>query len=316
MVANQVAPAAVISAPPLTMPPLSLVSVAVVYDDENVQYPEDLPANVKGISPGGWGRWVNGFEFLPELAGPASGIVTCNGFEPFDDDTNNCPVVPLVGVFLADYRDIRGSVGWKASDAQERAQRALIAHEPWLIEHELWTGQITGNTSLNLTGPYDPAGTAAAAVSPRRGLSILEETIAEQDAGMAMIHCTPYLMNYFASYFGFRYMGPSNQPPTRIWTPNGNLLIPGYGYPGTAPAANGTIVNEHAARYATTQWVYATDPIYLLRGQIDVIPDTVAEMGPDIYTVNKIAWRAVRPWGIYSNGLLRSGVQIDTTLTD
>ena len=142
---------------------------------------------------------------------------------------------------------------------------------------------------------------------------MLEQAIAASDAGLGVIHCTPFVFNAWATRGGipFRYDGSSPGTSARIYTPNGNLVIPGYGYPGSAPADYPADTSD---QWSKQQWAYATDMVTLLRTkEIIIEPKEYADMAPDIQSFNNIPWRATRPWAIYSNGWLRAAIKVDTT---
>jgi len=312
-----VGPAAVINAPALTLSPLSLTTSCPVIDVAS--YPADLADDQTGKPPSDvfgeplFDRWVNSFDFLPEIDGPADGYPTCGS--GFSDALRSCPEHGVRAAFMVAMDDTRSTLGYKASDAQQRVQRGLAAHECWRVENQWWTGSID-STQPHLTAvdPYYPVGPAAVGV--RESLAALEGAIGEKDAGQGVICCTPYLMNYWASRGGvpFRYDGSPSTPggARRIWTPNGNLIIPGYGFDGSAPIDQTD--PPVPLRYAKQQWAFATDMVYLLRGTVEVLPEGYEEMSPAIVQDNVITWRAYRPWGIYSNGALRAAVLVDTTV--
>ena len=310
-------PADVVAAPGLRPAPLSLVSACIVHDVEvranNMPPDSDRPPPLLGPA---YERWVQGFQFLPEEVGPAGGYAWCNTV-PMPNE-NNCPGKAIVNVFLAVELDDRSTAGWKASDARDRVVRALVAHEAWVVENQWWTGAFNeDNAFLAMANPIYPAafqsgGSAYAAVGLQDSLGLLEQAIAYRDAGVGVIHCTPFVFNAWATRGGipFRYDGATPGTSTHIWTPNGNLVVPGYGYDGSGPSDAPTIDNP---QWQTSQWAYATDAVELLRGPIQIEPNSLSEMSPAIQEFNDVPWRALRPWAIYSNGGLRAAVLVDTT---
>lgn len=311
-------PPDIVGAPPLVPAPLSIVTSCPVLDVNPDQpfTPEGDPG--RGVLPGPtWQRWAQGFQFLPELIGPAGGYAWCNDIPM--PDMINCDGKVVVSVFEVIEEDIRSESGIKASDARDRVQRGLLAHEAWRVENEWWTGTLNpDNPHLNGANPFYPAllqegGSSGAALGLATSLGLLEQAIAHSDAGKGIIHCTPYVFNAWATRGGipFRYDGGSPGNSTHIYTPNGNLVIPGYGYDGSAPAD----IDANAAdlQFQTEQFAYATDMVYLLRGPVTIEPDKQSDMSPDITVFGKVAWRATRPWAIYSNGGLRAAVFVDTT---
>jgi hypothetical protein len=319
-------PADIVPAPQPTAAPLSLVTACaasgrVFETDAGVPFDggyDDVPAPALGLQGPSVDRWVQGFQFLQELAGPASGYAWCQD-APMGQG-NNCYGPSVVSVFEAIYLDERSTAGWKASDALARVQRALQAHEAWRVENEWWTGALNpSNPHLSQAAPFYPVaaqgGDPGDASGLQDSLGLLEQSIASHDAGVGMIHCTPFVFNAWATRGGipFRYDGSTPSTSARIWTPNGNLVIPGYGYDGSGPVDFQTEDNPDM-QWATQQWAYATDMVSLLKAPIITEPKEYADMSPDIVIRNNVPWRATRPWAIYSNGWLRAAVLVDTTV--
>lgn len=312
-------PPDIVGAPPLEAAPLSIVTSCPVLDANPDQpfTPEGDPG-VGVLGGPTWERWAQGFTFLPELVGPASGYAWCDP-TPMNDEIN-CAGSIVVSVFEAIEEDIRSESGIKASDALARVQRGLLAHEAWRVEHEWWTSSLNpDNPCLNGANPFYPVlqqsgvTDAGIAVGLADSLGLLEQAIARTDAGRGIIHCTPFIFNAWATRGGipFRYDGGSPGNSTHIYTPNGNLVIPGYGYDGSAPADMDA--DQPDLSFQLQQWAYATDMVYLLRGKVTTEPNKYQDMSPDLPVFGKVPWRATRPWGIYSNGGLRAAVFVDTT---
>ena len=310
-------PADVVPAPPLFPAPLSLLTACPIRDTgagaNNMPPDNDRPPALLGPA---WERWAQGFQFLPEEVGPAGGFAWCSDV-PLPE-SNNCPGKAIVNVFVAVELDDRSTAGFKANDAMDRVVRALLAHEAWVVENQWWTGAFNeANAHLNAASPIYPAAfqagkTAYDSVGLSASLGLLEQSIAFRDAGMGIIHCTPYVFQAWATRGGipFRYDGATPMTSSHIWTPNGNLVVPGYGYDGSGPADAPAIDDP---QWQTEQWAYATDMVFLLRGEVQREPNSLEDMAPAIQQFNDIPWRAIRPWAIYSNGGLRSAVLVDTT---
>jgi hypothetical protein len=205
-------------------------------------------------------RWVGGMTWLPELSNAA-------GLETWAPDTppaasNPSGATKNIGSnqgpfawydpFLAVGRDDRSTMGYSTfSDLKDRAARALRAlrfHEAWQVEHEFWTGaniptnwHLSASPNTPLTSPHrvitawsnpTPASgtTLGVAVGLTSSLSSLDQSIADNDAGVGMIHATPFVVQEWSRTYPFirDNMG-------RNLTVNGNIIVPGYGYPGTGP---------------------------------------------------------------------------------
>jgi hypothetical protein len=311
-------PDVVVPAPPLTAPPLSLVSICdavdrVIETDTRVVHdalvdgpkvtstsarftPADMGAQVTAVDsagrPLGPGRvirsvidastveldeelgvldgttttlslasmlperWVGGFQFLPEPTAAAGTEAPGLG----STDPLASTQVGSVGYdpFLATYHDTRSVFGWGAADYAARARRGLVAHEAFQVEQEFWAGlQIPSNPHLSASAntpaagkagrsasfaaPTAPPGTTlGTAVGLSQSLAALDQAIAESDAGVGMIHCTPYLLQQWAKVFQLiREKGLT-------YTVNYNLIVPGYGYPGTGPDVGSRQVTDGA----------------------------------------------------------------------
>lgn len=210
-------------------------------------------------------QWEDGFEYLPELSlgasmeifVPGTGTPSTDGALKRTDSTQGLfiPYDPFDVVA----HDDRSMFGWPASDLDERAQRALraeLAHEGWEVEREFWTGEkiptnyhltaspLTPTTSPHRTVPAFVDPTAApttvlgTAVGLKQSLAALDQAIANADAGLGMIHATPYLVQLWMSTFPF-----IRDSSGRVYTVNMNLIVPGYGYPGTGPDSGRTVAD-------------------------------------------------------------------------
>ena len=207
-------------------------------------------------------RWEHGFVYLPELPLAATEVwapdtvLTTEAYLAAQKtntkaEGNNQQATAWYDPFEAVGLDDRSAFGWPGTDYGDRAQRAqrgLRAHEPWQVEYEFWTGaKIPTNFHLSAspstptsskhrdidawTNPTAAPGTVlGTAVGLRTALAALDQAIASSDAGTGMIHCTPYLMQCFMAVFPF-----IRDPDGKVYTVNHNLLVPGYGYPGTGP---------------------------------------------------------------------------------
>jgi hypothetical protein len=319
-------PADVVPAPQPRPSPLSLVSTckasgALFTTADRAPFVGDDPDTPSTVLQGpDLSRWVNGFQFLRELAGPAAGYAWCQA-APMANEVN-CDGPTVVSVFEAVMLDDRSTLGWKASDARDRVLRGLLAHEAWRVENEWWTGALNpdnphlaqANAFCPISAQADVAGDTATGLA--NSLGLLEQSLANSDAGQGIIHCTPYVFNAWATRGGipFRYDGATPGSSTRIWTPNGNLVVPGYGYDGTGPSNfYADDPDSQPTQWSTEQWAYATDMVDLLQAPVIIEPEGYEDMSPAIPVYNDIPWRATRPWAIFSNGWLRAAVLVDTT---
>lgn len=164
--------------------------------------------------------------------------------------------------------------------AQEMTEQALGRAEESGVELALWRGQ------PSLTGPgaagapfvfphlaadeviTDGVGnntvtlqTAATVVSGTydvvEGLGRLEDALAECYHGVGVIHVPRVLAPALAESMLLVRDGP------RYRTPNGNIIVLGSGYDGSAPDGGTSI---------TTAYVYATGNLFIYRGPVDTTP--------------------------------------------
>lgn len=213
-------------------------------------------------------RWEDGFEYLPELTlGQSMEIfVPHSGSTKRTDHTQSGFI--SYDPFVTVSHDDRSMFGWPASSFAERAQRAqraALAHEPWEVEHEFWTGDLvptndhltasaaTPTSSANRTGVAHadptaaPGTTLGVAVGKAQAMAALVQAIAKADAGYGMIHATPYLVQLWMSTFPY-----IRDASGRIYTVNMNLIVPGYGYPGTGPDTADRTVADGVTNSTTT----------------------------------------------------------------
>lgn len=226
-------------------------------------------------------RWEMGFQYLPELSNEA-GVETVApyGTTPKRIGSNQTPFA-WYDPFTIVGRDARSAFGWPNTDFLSRvgrARRALQAHDSWQVEQEFWAGiqiptnyHLSASPSTPLVYPGrrqisafpnpDPApGTVLGTPVPIGvSLAALDQALASSDAGTGMIHATPYMVQLWMKIFN--YIRDSDG---KVYTVNHNLIVPGYGYPGTGPdaasrsVADGvTILNSPEVTSATAAFTAA-----------------------------------------------------------
>lgn len=211
--------------------------------------------------------WEGGFQYLPELSNaesmetwqPDSGATKRT--TATSDATDACWYDPFTVVA----HDDRSMYGVPFEERVGRAQRALLAHEPWQVEREFWGGaecptnyHLTASPNTPTTGPRrtidawpnptaPPGTTLGTAVGIRKSLAALDQAIANADAGVGMIHATPYVVQLWASMYPFL-----RDSVGRVYTVNFNQIVPGYGYPGTGPDSPTRTVADGVTNSTTT----------------------------------------------------------------
>jgi hypothetical protein len=175
---------AIVPAPPLTAPPHSLVRAADTTRDADPD-------------------WQKGLQYAPEEPG---GYVARASWcaDAAADDVDHLRGVPDTVDYEpweAEFWDpCELTVGYRAEEVTARLRRIADATESYAIARELWTGELAPpfglpNASLANGPTVVSAGTA---VSPKRGLGLLEEAVGDALMGQqAFIHCAraarPYL---------------------------------------------------------------------------------------------------------------------------
>jgi len=205
--------------------------------------------------------WEQAIQYLPELGNAESMSVFAPGTVPPVGSALASGATKQTGSnqepfywydpFVAVGRDSRSLFGWPNTDFAsrlQRCQRALLAHESWQAEYEFWTGtQVPTNYHLSASpstavvsphrtidawpNPLAPPGTTLGTPeSLSDSLAALDQSIANADAGTGMIHASCYLVQKWAQVYPYL-----RDPSGNIRTVNNNLIVPGYGYPGTGP---------------------------------------------------------------------------------
>lgn len=135
--------------------------------------------------------------------------------------------------------------GMSAAEARERVQRRMAAHEQVFVEARVHETVLRRNTTQ--------LGTAAPLV---RAIGLLEDYIAEEYGGVGVIHVPRQFAALMAKQQLLRRDG------ARMRSPMDNFVAFGAGYPNTDPAG--------AAAAATFGWLYATGPVVVRRGDVQV----------------------------------------------
>ena len=204
--------------------------------------------------------------------------------------------------FAVDAYDYCSTFGFEAADYEGRARRALAARESKAVELEFWRGTVhPANPHLDNSGanPIPPTTLAAgAAQTLALGLALLVQALADGNGGVGMIHARPFLVERWYGLYLLRQATDG-----KLYTGNGNLVVPGSGYPGTGPAGQ--------AVTATSEWAFATDAVEVHRGPVEVFANTPAETMNR--STNQITVRAERLYGLAWNGITSSAVNINPT---
>jgi hypothetical protein len=220
-------------------------------------------------------RWVNGgFEWRPLGCGegglypvelcPSENVLTAS--DPITGGSD--PVAtPAFGVFATDRCS---TFGFTAAEYERRARARLLATRDKWIERQLW------EDPLGLGGPV-LSGSGAAAVTSggttaSRALRLLEQAASDCMDGEVVIHATPFVYGALVEAGLARLVNRDDhwfdEDLTRVVDYMGSLVVPGRGYTGTGPADQPV---------GATEWIYATGPLVVRLGQLELTPGTLAE---------------------------------------
>ncbi len=154
------------------------------------------------------------------------------------------------------------------NDASAEVSEGLTEGEAWQVERAFWTGTAGGVTGVNhphlaanatIMSFGDTLQTAATIITTGgpvdlvEGLGRLEAALADCYQGIGVIHIPASLGPTLALDMLYLVRGG------RYYTPNGNLIALGRGYPGTSPAGVAT---------AGTAWIYATGAVFYARSPL------------------------------------------------
>lgn len=274
-------PRQIIEPPSFTSSSYGLMSV--------VQTPE-------GVSP----HWQNGVTWQSRCVDSGMGAstydeciaVTGTGAvpEPSAKTHNSSQVLRGATPFTPYTRFDCSPVG--NADAARMAQDALAQSETWQVEHAFWTGQVDGKTLafphlaanaevVDSQGaqlqPNPTVVTSGAAVDVATALGLLEEGLANCYNGRGVVHVPVRVLPTLDMLGIVRVVGD------HLETLKGNLVSVGGGYPGTSPAG--------APAAAGEAWIYATGAVFLLRGDVRILPTMPDSFDRSTNTVQQIAER-------------------------
>lgn len=212
--------------------------------------------------------------------------------------SNRPPLVSLQP-FPVEVMDTCSAFGFEMNDYEGRARRLMAARESKAVEREFLLAEIlTTNRHLqDDTFVTKPTGTTAQGL--RTGLAKLVQAIADYNLGQGMIHARPFLVEM---WFGQDLLYRDGR---KLYTAQGNLVVPGSGYTGAAP--DGTAVASNA------EWAYVTDTLQVVRGPIDIPASSMADVLDR--TSNSIAIKAQRTYSVQGQFCTIGAIKIDPTST-
>jgi len=208
--------------------------------------------------------------------------------------TNYIEYVP----FNIEVEDFSSTFGLLGVDRIDAVTKALNAVTQKALEREFWEGKAAlaetdANSNMYLSKASAATIPVVGAKKPENALMILEQAISNAPTGQnGVIHMTRDV----ASILGSRlvYKKGETENSGRAMTRLGTDVIIGSGYTG-----NGPIGDANATASATNKWMYATGPVEVHLGKIEVVNENLAQ-GADV-TINNMRIKAFRPAAVYAD---------------
>lgn len=250
-------------------------------------------------------RWANGIHVhgYPQETGTAWGVCSASGGNP-EKGSQEFPIpLPAFGPITA-YLTETCSAQFilTPDDFRSRALAVFAAVESPVIENEFWDGADVPNNPHLADGNADVL-LGGAATTLVDGLARLEDAIAATHR-RGVIHISA------ATLFALSALGNGivTDVGGKLYTVNGTLVIPGYGYSGAAPVGS-------ADNTGSEQFAFATGPVETLRtSQPIVIPETIQEAVNRL--TNTVEYRAERYYIPFWDTALQVGIRIDRCLSE
>lgn len=254
-------------------------------------------------------RWAGGQQHRPIGCSPSRIWSPCEGTEK---TYGTQPDIVSQSPFQVYADDQCSTWGYPFAERAQRAVTNLVRHQSNTIADELWTGAqntLEGGSNLSLSQ------SAVALTSPGDSspytfaLGALQESLAEclGDGNAGIIWATRNLVQawFTAGAIWYERAETSNdywQGDGYLVDVFGNLIISSGGFDGSDP--DGLVTSG-------VPWAYATGPLVLRLGGIDVIPDSYAGMGPTLQTINEATVVAERAFTYELDGCCIFGIAAD-----
>lgn len=212
---------------------------------------------MEGLNSDGWAFGVTARD---TLGTPSGRFPRCADEEDVKDDVpdgGDAPEFEPLWVYAVDGCEGRADV-----DRMRRSARAALdAKLAWEVARELWTGETTGNPSLQSTAieiTVDPA-PAPVVVAARALLANFEDCT---KGSQAFLHVPSIVVDQLIDADFARRSG------NRLVTPLGHVVVPGPGYPNM-PGDWGPLASDGAAEAAEGEvWLYVTGPVQFAQGDM------------------------------------------------
>ncbi len=234
----------------------------------------------RGATPGKLASGVTGVVFIGEsgdetLSWTDTGAASAGAVPPSSNTTggigsySNLPIVQVIP-WLVLAQDTCSTWGFDERDFKGRAQRLCDNATPAAIEREFWTGALAqanswpNNYLTNAASYTDLTPASGSAPSVTRGMQLLQDALQQCGfGGVGMIHTQAQST---VSLLSARRVGPL------LLDMFDNVIVPGAGYPGSAPAVGSGVTQTNTAV------MFATDLVMVRsEAQSTVIPDSFSE---------------------------------------
>jgi hypothetical protein len=202
-------------------------------------------------------------------------------------------------VYVAETCTARGAGVDQIERFQARATAVFAATESYGVEHVLASGL------FGSSGPYlaDSAATLLLAGAPTgsiEALCQLEQAIGVTQRG-GVIHADPATVTSWEST-GFTLDKVAGKLVTRAC---GTPIVVGTGYIGSKPSSGN-------AATAKQGWAYATGPVDIRRGDVEILPATIKQTLDR--TDNTLTFRVERDYLVDWDVVLQAAILVDRTL--
>lgn len=273
--------------------PCGILSVARVTNHTGREYDE---------------RWIRGFsqeiDTLPSYVRllTVDDAVVSNG--QLTDNQADQTYVDYTPFFI-DVEDFASTFSLPGQDRFASVVKQLETVTQKAVEYEYWEGlAATADSNANMFLRKSGASTipVSGAFAPDIALMYLEQAISESPLGEnGVIHMTRDI----ASSLGSRliYKKGEEDFSGRAMTRLGTSVVIGSGYTGNGPVGDG-----NAAASATNKWMYATGPVDVHLGKIEIVNDTLAQ-GADV-TINNMRIKAYRPAAVFSDPSMHFAMRV------
>lgn len=275
-------PPLVIDGPFPVTRPNRLVDVATIVDD---------------LDP----HWRAGgavYPYPPDL--PYTWNPCTDSTSPSTKQTGGIIPLPVFGafqVYLAETCGARG-IGLDQQRFIDRATAVFSAVESYGVELEFATGAAMHADNPYLGDANLDALNGGNATESSEALALLEKEIGKTGRG-GIIHATPETIIAWARDFIIY-----EKTGVGLVTPNGTRVVSGTGYIDVHP------VGKRVAS-ASQAWAFATGPVQIRRGGLDILPGTVKEALNR--ETNEITYRVERDYLVDWDTVLQAGVLVERT---